>query len=36
MLAADGCAKAKEIAAWKEEVAEKWDSIEEMCIRDSL
>ena len=28
MLAADGCAKAKEIAAWKEEVAEKWDSIE--------
>ena len=27
MLAADGCAKAKEIAAWKEEVAEKWDSI---------
>ena len=28
MLAADGYAKAKEIAAWKEEVAEKWDSIE--------
>lgn len=28
LLAADGYAKAKEIAAWKEEVAEKWDSIE--------
>ena len=28
MLAADDYAKAKEIAAWKEEVAEKWDSIE--------
>ncbi|MCI6213853.1 glycosyltransferase family 1 protein [Bacteroides heparinolyticus] len=27
-LAADGYAKAKEIAAWKEEVAGKWDSIE--------
>ncbi len=27
-LAADGYAKAKEIAAWKETVAEKWDSIE--------
>ena len=28
MLAANGFAKAKEIAAWKERVAEKWDSIE--------
>lgn len=28
MLAANGYAKAREIAAWKEEVAEKWDSIE--------
>ena len=28
MLAADNYAKAKEIAAWKEEVVEKWDSIE--------
>ncbi|MBO5014966.1 MAG: alpha-glucan family phosphorylase, partial [Bacteroidaceae bacterium] len=27
-LAADGYAKAKEIAAWKEAVAEKWDAIE--------
>ena len=28
VLAADNYAKAKEIAAWKEEVASKWDSIE--------
>lgn len=28
LLAADNCAKAKEIAAWKEEVVSKWDSIE--------
>ena len=27
-LVADGYAKAKEIAAWKEQVAEKWDAIE--------
>lgn len=28
LLAADNCAKAKELAAWKEKVVEKWDSIE--------
>jgi starch phosphorylase len=28
MLSADGYAKAKELAAWKEAVVEKWDSIE--------
>ena len=28
MLSADDNAKAKEIAAWKEEVVSKWDSIE--------
>lgn len=28
LLAANNCAKAKEIAAWKNEVVDKWDSIE--------
>lgn len=32
-LSANNCAKAKEIAAWKEAVAEKWDSIEVKSIK---
>ncbi|MCI1647111.1 MAG: glycosyltransferase family 1 protein [Bacteroides sp.] len=35
MLEADHCAKAKEIAAWKEEVASKWDSIEVVSCNKS-
>ncbi len=34
-LAANNYAKAKEIAAWKEEVAEKWDSIEVVSCEKS-
>lgn len=35
LLAADNYAKAKEIAAWKENVAEKWDSIEVVSCEKS-
>ncbi|KAA6344722.1 Glycogen phosphorylase [termite gut metagenome] len=35
MLSADNNAKAKEIAAWKEQVVEKWDSIEVVSFEKS-